>query len=321
MQILSGLDGLTRLPPGAVASIGNFDGVHLGHRRLLQAARHLSESMPRPTLAVITFEPHPLTALRPAQVPPRLTPVPIKQELLAAAGVDYLINLAPDPDVLGLTAEQFWQILRDCARLAHLVEGASFRFGKGAAGNIEKLKTWSAGSPLHIHIVESVLVPLLNLEVAPVSSSLIRVLLTFGRVRDAAICLGRPYLLQGVVGKGFERGRTIGVPTANLKIDDQMLPADAVYSGRCTVDGVLYPAAVNIGTTPTFGETVRQVEAHLIGFTGDLYGRTLRLELCDWLRDQQKFPGAEALKAQLARDIARVAANANLDPARPIAIA
>jgi riboflavin kinase/FMN adenylyltransferase len=241
--------------------------------------------------------------------------------LIQSAGADDLVVLPPRPDVLGLSAGQFWEILRDELRVAHLVEGGSFRFGKGAAGTIETLRELTASSTVKLHVVESVSVPLLDLHVAPVSSSLIRFLLSFGRVRDAAICLGRPYVIQGVVVKGNARGRTIGVPTANLLSHDQMIPADAVYAGRCTLDGRNYPAAVNIGPAPTFDAQARQIEAHLIGFDGDLYGRTIGVELLDWLRDQRKFAGVESLKAQLAHDIARAAAWDGKDVSRPIALA
>src|SRR5690606_35341648 len=134
---------------------------------------------------------------------------------------------------------------------------------------------------------------------APVSSSLIRWLITHGRVRDAAVCLGRPYTLRGVVIKGHQRGRTIGIPTANLDCDDQLVPADGVYAGRCTVAGRCYSAAVSIGTMPTFGPNARQIVAYLIGFHGDLYVRTLDLEILDWLREQRRFDGIDALKAAI----------------------
>jgi riboflavin kinase/FMN adenylyltransferase len=136
-----------------------------------------------------------------------------------------------------------------------------------------------------------------------VSSSLIRWLIAYGRVRDASICLGRPDALSGVVIHGNHRGRTIGVPTANLKCEEVLIPADGVYAGRCTIDGKSYATAVSIGTNPTFRDAQRQVEAHLIGFSGDLYGRTIRVELVDWLRGQWKYPGVEPLKRQLARDL------------------
>jgi riboflavin kinase / FMN adenylyltransferase len=319
MQILHGLDGLFRIPKGAAASIGNFDGVHLGHQRILQTARRLADQSPARILAVVTFEPHPSTVLRPEQAPPRLTPPAIKEPLLESAGADYLIVLPPEPQVLNLTAEQFWHILRDQMQVSHLVEGSTFRFGKGAAGNVKVLREWSAGSSFELHVVDSVEMPLLDMRFAAVHSSLIRFLLEFGRVRDAAICLGRPYLLSGIVGHGAARGRKIGIPTANLKIEGQMLPAQAVYAGRCRIGDRVYAAAVNIGTTPTFGQNLPQVEAHLIGFQGDLYDRRLDLELLDWLRDQYKFPNVDALKAQIERDKAVCVDILGRDPSRPIA--
>jgi riboflavin kinase/FMN adenylyltransferase len=303
MKILTGIDGLRRLPRGAVVSVGNFDGVHLGHRRIVETARSFAgDASP---VALVTFEPHPLTVLRPDNVPPRLTPLEYKNELLARAGVDYLVELPPTPDVLNITAEDFWSILRDGVRPTHMVEGRTFNFGKGRGGTIDKLREWAATSPVQLHVIDPVTAELCDLTVVPVSSSLIRWLLANGRCRDAARCLGRPYTLEGVVVQGFQRGRTIGTPTANLRVTtNQLLPPDAVYAGRCTVDGNAYPAAVSIGKMPTFGDQLpHQVEAHLIGFAGDLYGRTLRVDLVDYLREQWKFPSLDRLKYQIARDI------------------
>ena len=168
-------------------------------------------------------------------------------------------------------------------------------------------------------MVESVEVPLLDLRVVPVSSSLVRWLLGHGRARDAAVCLGRAYALVGEVVRGFQRGRTIGVPTANLRCDQQLVPADGVYAGRCTLGGVAYPAALSIGTLPTFAETVRQIEAHLIGFSGDLYGQVLTVEVLDWLREQRKYAGVEPLKTQIALDVRATQDRAGTDAGRPIA--
>lgn len=318
MRVLHGLEGLRQVGAGAVVSVGNFDGLHRGHQLILRTARELATAQGA-AMVVVTFEPHPLTVLRPAEAPPRLTPPQVKQPLIAAAGADDLVVLPPRPDVLGLSANQFWEILHNELHVAHLVEGASFRFGKGAAGTIATLRKLCAESSVKLHIVDSVSLPLLDLHVAPVSSSLIRFLLSFGRVRDAAICLGRPYVIQGEVVKGMARGRTIGVPTANLHCAEQMIPADAVYAGRCMVDGRTFSAAVNIGAAPTFDAQVRQIEAHLIGFDGDLYGRAIGVELLDWLRDQRKFAGVEALRAQLSLDIARAAAWEGRDASAPIA--
>jgi riboflavin kinase/FMN adenylyltransferase len=314
MQILHGLDGLRALPAGVALSIGNFDGLHRGHARILDLLRTCRGGK----IAVVTFEPHPLTVLRPEFAPPRLTSSAMKQALLAAAGVDFEVILPPGPEVLNLTAEAFWAIVRDEVRPSCLIEGSRFTFGKGRGGTIETLKKWSATDGIALHVAQSVEVPLLDLMVVPVSSSLIRWLLANGRVRDAAICLGRAYALEGQVIEGFRRGRTIGVPTANLKITEQMVPVEGVYAGRCVVDRKPYPAAVSIGTMPTFGEKVRQVEAHLVGFEGDLYGRVIQVELLDWLREQQRFAGVDALKAQLSRDIGVTSARVSLDAARPI---
>lgn len=319
MNTHQGLDGLRRLSPGAVLSIGNFDGLHLGHRQILRTAAGLRASSPSPRLAVATFEPHPLTVLRPDRAPPRLTPPSRKRDLLEQAGVDDYVILPPTPDVLNLTAGQFWQVLRDEARPAHLVEGESFNFGKGRGGSIDSLREWSTSSPVRLHVVPPVTVPLLDLQIVPASSSLVRWLVAHGRARDAAICLGRPYELIGPVMKGHQRGRTIGVPTANLDCREQLLPADGVYAARCEVEGRTYPVALSLGTMPTFGPNARQVEAHLVGFEGDLYGQTLRVEVLDWLREQRKYKGLEALKAQLAQDIRNAASRADLSPETPVA--
>ena len=322
MNVSEGLDGLRRLTPGSAVSIGNFDGAHLGHRAIVAALDRLRATSPSRRTAVVTFEPHPLTVLKPEAAPPRLTPPALKRELLAGTGVDDLVVLPPTPDVLETTAEAFWQILLRDARVAHLVEGDSFTFGKGRGGTVERLRAWSAGTRVGVHVVPQVMVPLLDLQVAPVSSSLVRFLLSTGRVRDAAICLGRPYALEGPVVKGHQRGRTIGVPTANLDCGPQLVPADGVYAARCAIAGTTYPVALSIGTMPTFGENHRQVEGFVVGFSGDLYGQALRFEVLDWVREQWKLPGLDALKAQIARDVEVVVRTVEtLDPARPIAVA
>ncbi len=304
---------------GSVLSIGNFDGIHRGHQRILEVANALRPRSASGRVAVVTFEPHPFTVLRPEHAPPRLTPPELKRELLAAAGVDELVVLPPVPEVLNCSAEAFWRILRDEVRPDHMVEGDSFTFGRARGGDVNRLREWSAGTGVALHVIEPVLVAMLDLQVVPVSSSLIRWLLAHGRARDAAICLARPYALEGPVVKGHQRGRTIGVPTANLTCEAQLVPADGVYAARCRVEGVDYPVALSIGRMPTFGENARQIEAHLIGFAGDLYGRVLRVEILDWLREQRKLPGIEALKVQLAKDIAASVERFDLRAGEPIA--
>jgi riboflavin kinase/FMN adenylyltransferase len=321
MRVREGIDGLKQLgreAPGSILSVGNFDGIHLGHRRLLDLAHHL-RSASGGAIAIVTFEPHPLTVLRPEIAPPRLTPPRAKQGLLERAIVDQYVILPPSKEVLGLTAEQFWQIIRDEVRPRHMIEGRSFAFGKGRGGNIERLKQWAATSDVELHVLEPVEVALLDLQVVEVSSSLIRWLIANGRLRDAAICLGRAYSLNGQVVHGSGRGKKLGVPTANLKSDDQLIPADGVYAGRCAVSGATNSAANSIGTNPTFGDEVRQVEAHLIGFNGDLYGAELELEMVDWVREQRRFQSIETLVAQIKIDLARTLVLKDLDSAKAIA--
>jgi riboflavin kinase / FMN adenylyltransferase len=314
MELLFGLDGLRKVPAGAVLSIGNFDGVHRGHQFIVQTMhRHGGP------LAAVTFEPHPLTVLRPHLAPPRLTSATAKRRLLADMGVEYLVELAPEPAVLNLAAEEFWRLLVDEVRPSCLVEGQSFNFGKGRRGTAEQLRQWSVGTSITVHIPPPAEVALLTMQRVTVSSSLIRWLLANGRVRDAAICLGRPYELHGPVVRGFERGRTIGMPTANLACDDQVIPADGVYVAQCRVNDIAYPVALSIGTMPTFGGRQRQIEAHLIGYDGDLYGQSLAVGLIDWIRPQRKFASVPPLLHQLRRDIAWAMERAGLDPSEPLA--
>jgi riboflavin kinase/FMN adenylyltransferase len=317
MNVLLGIEGLKRIPKGSVLSIGNFDGVHRGHQHILQKLQSLKQ--PSSSLAIATFEPHPFTVLRPHLAPPRLTSPTMKQRLLEELGVTHYVVLPPTHDVLNVSAEEFWAILRDDVQPSHLVEGRDFTFGKGRAGNIDRLREWASHAPVQLHIADAVHAPLLDLTIVPVSSSIIRYLVAFGRVRDAAICLGRPYVLEGEVIQGYQRGRTIGVPTANLQVKDQLIPADGVYAGRVHLSGRTFAAAVSIGTTPTFEGQKHQVEAHLLDFVGDLYGHTVQLQLIDWIRDQRRFNGVDALKSQLGRDFVEVRNRAKRDVSRPIA--
>src|SRR6185312_9898013 len=171
MNLLQGLDGLRQLTAGSVLTIGNFDGIHRGHQRILEMAVSLRPQSASGRAALVTFEPHPFTVLRPQFTPPRLTPPEIKRELLAEAGVDDLVEVPPVPQVLNVSAEQFWQILRDEVRPDHLIEGETFTFGRGRGGNISRLREWSAGTCLALHVVEPVCIPMLDLHVTPVTSS------------------------------------------------------------------------------------------------------------------------------------------------------
>lgn len=303
VNVREGLSGLRSIPPGSAVTIGNFDGVHIGHRHIVATCDALRARSRSGKVAVVTFEPHPLTVLKPDLAPPRLTLPDTKRALIEALGVDEYVVLAPTPDVLGLHAEAFWALLKDEARVAHLVEGESFTFGKARGGTVQKLREWSRGTDVSLHVVDPVETVMLDQQVVPVSSSVVRFLVDAGRMRDVARCLGRPYVLEGPVVKGHQRGRTIGIPTANLDCADLMVPADGVYAARCMLAGKSHAVALSIGTMPTFGPNQRQIEAHILDFDGDHYGQHLSVEVIDWVREQWKLPGIEALKAQIAKDI------------------
>lgn len=298
MHLLHGIDALAGLPRGSALSVGNFDGLHLGHRAILERLRSLSA-----TVAVVTFEPHPVTVLRPGHAPPRLCSAARRRELLAEAGVTHLIELAPEPAVLGLSAESFFALLRD-AGPAHIVEGHDFNFGRGRSGSVDLMRQWAQGSGITVEIQSAVTAALCDLTVCPVSSSVIRWLLLQGRIRDANRCLGRPIELEGLVVEGYRRGATLGFPTANLRPEaDAIVPGPGVYAAECTIAGRAHAVALSIGSTPTFDGARLQIEAHLLDFSGDLYGQMLRLRLIDWVRAQRRFAGVEELKRQLTRDV------------------
>jgi riboflavin kinase / FMN adenylyltransferase len=330
VQVLHGIEGFGQLPPNGVVTIGNFDGVHRGHQHILRHCLSKKRPPPQPSpgipgegvssspLIVITFEPHPLTVLRPSAVPPRLTPPEKKQELIASLGADYYVIIPPTKSVLNLTAEQFWELLRDKVRPDYVIEGPGFNFGKDRKGTGKLLVEWARQSKTVVELLEPATVALLDLSLVSPSSSLIRWLVGHGRVRGAAICLGRPYGLIGKVVRGFGRGRTMGFPTANIETPGQVIPADGIYAGRCRVAGRDYAAAVSIGDLPTFGGGTRQIEAHLLDFADDLYGRDLEIELSDWLREQQKFGDVAALKAAIDRDIMETRRRAGMKAGEPI---
>lgn len=300
---------MTTMPRPCVITIGNFDGVHLGHRAILDAARQCAERHGADVDAM-TFEPHPAKVLRPERVPPRLMSAAQRQDTLLAAGADRVTLLEPTRDLLGMSAEQFIRSLTERCDVRAIVEGPDFHFGKGAAGDVEALRGFGERFGFEMIIVDPVEIALHDMLLAPVRSSLIRWLVGYGRVADAARCLGGPFTLSAEIVEGDRRGRTIGFPTANFQISDladAALPARGVYAAEATTqDGRTFQAAVNVGVKPTFTPPRPSIEAHLLDFEGDLYGQTLSLAFHHWVRDEQKFPNIEALSAQLGRDVKRV---------------
>lgn len=302
MQVVRGFDEPATFRGGFV-SIGNFDGVHRGHRAMVAALIRNAHQRDVPAV-VFTFDPHPISILRPRQAPPPLATAERKLALFERLGVDTVIVYPTDMELLRLTADEFFQqVVRGTLAATGLVEGPNFFFGHDRLGTIESLREFCAHSGISLEIIQ----PEIH-HGRLVSSTEIRGLVLSGRVAEAGDLLGEPYSVSGLVVHGAERGRTIGFPTANLSEIKTVLPPDGVYAGRCWHLGRDYPAGINLGPNPTFGDGERKFEAHLDGFTGDLYGRTIEIEFLDRLRDTRPFAGVTELQAQLRQDIERVRA-------------
>lgn len=286
-------------------TIGSFDGVHLGHAELIKAAR--SAVGQQGTVIALSFDPHPLCVLRPNAAPKRLSSFQQRREWLTQAGADEVAALRPTNEFLNQSPETFvtWVVKQYTPGV--IVEGADFRFGRDRAGSTATLQELQKSLGYRAIIIDAVQAALSDHTMAEVSSSLVRWLVSHGRVRDAALMLGRPYELCGEVVAGDRRGGdTLGVPTANIDHGEYLLPAEGIYSGSAIgPDGRAYPAAISVGTKPTFGENPCVCEAHLIGYQGKLddYGWMIRLQFHNWIRDQIAYRRVESLVDQLHRDI------------------
>ena len=283
---------------GGAVSIGNFDGVHLGHAALLSETVRQARALHGPAV-VLTFDPHPLKLLHPERFRPVLTTIPERARVLRELGADHVLILHTTPELLRLTPDEFFRrVVRDGLAARALAEGQDFRFGHDRAGSVETLAELCREAGITFAVVAP-----FALDGQVVSSSRARAALDRGDVTAAARLLGRPYRLQGKVGLGQQRGRTLGFPTANLDPMYTLAPADGVYAVRAWHGGAAWPGAANVGPNPTFGEDAHKVEVHLIGFRGDLYGQELAVDFLRRLRDTRPFRGAEDLKAQLRRDV------------------
>lgn len=285
---------------GAFVTVGNFDGVHLGHRALLSRLRARADAAGAPALAV-TFDPHPATLLRPAEAPVPLVWPEREVQLLREAGATEVGVFRTGPWLLELSAREFFdRVIREQFGARGMVEGPNFAFGHDRSGDVAILREWCAAAGVEFEVVEGT-----RIDGELVSSSRIRRALVAGDVEEAARLMDRPHRIRGLVGRGAGRGARLGFPTANLTGIDTLLPADGVYAARALVDGrgPAYPAACNLGPNPTFGEPGGKVEAHLLGFSGDLYDRRIDLDFLERLRETRRFDGLEALLRQVRADI------------------
>jgi riboflavin kinase/FMN adenylyltransferase len=283
---------------GCVVTIGNFDGVHRGHQAMLTRLKAHAAEHDVPAV-VLTFDPHPITLLRPAQMPPPLSTLQRKLELLERYGVDVVIAYPTDMALLNLTAQQFFKsiVLKELAAIG-MVEGPNFFFGRNRAGDVHILAALCREHELFLEVV-----PPEKVDGKMISSSRIRDLVREGKVHDARELLGHPYQISGVVTQGAGRGKTLGFPTANLTGIETLLPPPGVYAGRGHSSEGSWPAAINVGPNPTFGDERTKTEVHLVGPDLDLYGKELKVDFVAELRAVRKFSSSEELREQVAEDI------------------
>ena len=311
MKIFRDLEALGTLPNPVVA-IGNFDGVHLGHQKIIETVASRARAIDG-TSMVMTFDPHPLTILRPAGRPPLIMPLSEKIAALGALGLQVLLIVPFTREFSQITAEQFVEgLLAHKLAAREVYVGSNFHFGRGGVGDFELLKSEGAR-----HGIQVARVPVVLYDNQPTSSTRIRENIERGAVERAAGMLGRLYAIRGLVVHGRGRGARLGFSTANLSSDNELIPAEGVYVTRASVDGKSYASVSNIGDRPTFGERERVIESHLLDYAGpEMYGRTMRLAFCSYLREEHKFESSEALSAQIKKDVAAARAWFKAHPQR-----
>jgi riboflavin kinase/FMN adenylyltransferase len=307
MRIVRDYQFVAEQDRGASVAIGNFDGVHLGHQAVIDIARAEARRRGCP-LGVLTFDPHPREFFAPEAPPFRLMNAEAKANRLQKLGIDTLYEIAFNATLAGLTPEAFAQnVIAGGLGLSHVVVGADFCFGAKRAGNAADLQRFGARMGFGVTIAE-----LLQSDLGAVSSTRIREALSEGRPRDAARMLGHLHRIEGAVMRGFQRGRELGYPTANMSIAGLHPPKFGVYAVRADVLSGPYRgshgAVASIGVRPMFGENLPNIETYLFDFKGDLYGEHLSIALIDYLRGEEKFDSLQALVAQMDDDSARARA-------------
>ncbi|GAB2743854.1 bifunctional riboflavin kinase/FAD synthetase [Kitasatospora kifunensis] len=299
--------GLEEIPGDwgrSVVTIGSFDGVHLGHQLIINRAVARARELGARAV-VVTFDPHPSEVVRPGSHPPLLAPHPRRAELMATLGVDAVLVLPFTAEFSKESPQAFvQQVLVDALHARLVIEGPNFRFGHKAAGNVALLTELGRAADFEVEVVD------LQVRGAagggePFSSTLARRLVAAGEMDAAAEVLGRPHRVEGIVVRGAQRGRDLGFPTANVDVvPHSAVPADGVYAGWLTANGEKMPAAISVGTNPTFDGTQRTVEAYAIDRVGlDLYGLHVAVDFLAFLRGMEKFETIEALLDRMAADV------------------
>lgn len=292
---------------GGVVALGNFDGVHRGHQALLARAAEIARPLKAPVVA-LTFEPHPRRFFVPDTGPFRLTLPPAKVRLLAQYGVEAVLAQRFDQAFAAVSADAFLDdVLLGGLGARHVVCGYDFTFGNRRGGNVEMLREKGPGLGVGRGFGVTVLDPVMR-EGEIYSSTRIREALRAGMASEAAELLGHPWEIEGPVEQGDKRGRTIGFPTANVALGEHLRPRFGVYAVRALLERNWLPGVANLGRRPTVGKLQENFEVHLFDFADDIYGRTLRVALVDFIRPEMKFASLDQLKAQIAADAAAASA-------------
>jgi riboflavin kinase/FMN adenylyltransferase len=300
MKIYFGIEKLKKRLNSPALTIGNFDGVHLGHQALFRKVVELASERGAHSVA-LTFDPHPLQVLRPDNPPKLISTFEQKIEQIEHAGIDVLICLPFTMELASTTATDFVEkILVETLGIKDLVVGYDYALGKGREGNIDFLRKKGQELGFKTHVVPAVVV-----DGMVVSSTNVRKLVAEGEMRKVAKLLGRYYQIRGIVQRGMQRGGpVVGFPTANLKINSEDLcPKPGVYVVQAIYDTHCYGGVVNIGVNPTFGDQELRAEVHIFDFSKDIYGHPLKVNLIQRIRDEKRFSGPDELREQISRDV------------------
>ena len=299
MEVINGIDKIKRNFRNPVITIGNFDGVHIGHLSLFQRVKDLAETLGGESI-VITFYPHPIKVLSPSNGPPLITSHEQKVHLIDAAGIDVFLVIQFTPEFATMSASDFVQkIIHGKIGARAVVVGPDYRFGHKREGDIPALTRMGRELNFEVHVV-----PDITLNGVEVSSSTIREFVTVGDLKRAREMLGRDYQVAGRVVRGRDRGgRLLGFPTANLQLIEELTPKPGVYATEVVIEGQLYDGATNIGCSPTFKNGAFSVETHILDFSEDIYGKVIQVRFIERLRDEKTFSGPEELSCQIQKDV------------------
>jgi len=299
MKIIRGIENVPEGLESPVVTIGNFDGVHIGHQKIFRTVTEKAQNR-KGTSVAITFDPHPVRVLAPERGVKMLTPFEEKARLISRMGIQVLLCIDFNSEFSSLKPDEFIQhVLIEKINAVHVIVGHNYRFGRGKKGTTDLLRRRGKKFGFEVNIVRNV-----RRYDTVVSSSRVRSLLLRGRVCEAATLLGRTYHIEGNVISGAGRGaRVLETPTANLSTPNELVPKEGVYVVKVSFDRKVFDGVANIGMNPTFGNNTLSYEVHLFGYSGDLMGKHLKIHFVDWLRNERTFESPEILKEQIAKDI------------------